>query len=180
MTTLGQLAFCLPGTTACADGIDATRLGLLASRPLVADQELTTLWRQIYEPTAFLVGLADDYTPAELADAATGVDPGWLDDPSGLADDATIQAAVTALTSTRPVQINPSLGGGARDGHPVRARRLRAGPADLPQRRHGRSTLAGCRPAWTPQPFSDRPWHARSWMPRAHRRTRTTRSSATR
>ncbi len=108
MTTLGQLAFCLPGTTACADGIDATRLGLLASRLLVADQELTTLWRQIYEPTAFLVGLADDYTPAELADAATGVDPGWLDDPSGLADDATIQAAVTALTSTRPVQINPA------------------------------------------------------------------------
>jgi hypothetical protein len=107
MTTLGQLAFCLPGTAQCSDGIATTRLGLLAARPLVADPELTALWRQIYEPTAFLVGLADDYTPAELADAATGVDPGWLDDPSGLADDTTIQAAVAALTRTRPVEINP-------------------------------------------------------------------------
>ncbi len=115
MTVLGQLAFCLPGTTGCSDGIDATRLGLLATRPLVADPELTALWRQVYEPTAFLVGLADDYTPAELADAATGADPGWLDDPSGLADDsaiqatvAAIQATVAALTATRQVQINPA------------------------------------------------------------------------
>ena len=108
MTVLGQLAFCLPGTTGCSDGIDATRLGLLATRPLVADPELTALWRQVYEPTAFLVGLADDYTPAELADAATGADPGWLDNPSGLADDSTIQATVAALTATRQVQINPA------------------------------------------------------------------------
>ena len=108
MTVLGQLAFCLPGTTGCSDGVDATRLGLLATRPLVADPAVTALWRQVYEPTAFLVGLADDYTPAELADAATGADPGWLDNPSGLADDSAIQATVAALTATRPVQINPA------------------------------------------------------------------------
>jgi hypothetical protein len=35
-------------------------------------------------------------------------DPGWLDDPSGLADDSTIQATVAALTATRQVQINPA------------------------------------------------------------------------
>ena len=108
MSVLGQLAFCLPGTAQCPDGIEATRIGLLATRPLIADPELTALWRQIYEPTAFLVGLADDYTPAELADAATGADPGWLDDPSGLADDSVIEVTAAALTATRQVQINPA------------------------------------------------------------------------
>ena len=58
MSVLGQLAFCLPGTMDCP-GLEPARMSILASRLLAQDPELVELWRQIYEPTAFLVGLAD-------------------------------------------------------------------------------------------------------------------------
>ena len=48
---------------------------MLAARTLVGDAGLEARWREIVEPTAFLVGLADDYTPFELADAVHAVDP---------------------------------------------------------------------------------------------------------
>ena len=51
---------------------------MLAARTLVAHPELVSLWQAIYEPTAFLVGRSDDYTPLELAAAAKTVDPTWL------------------------------------------------------------------------------------------------------
>lgn len=108
MTALGQLAFCLPETLGCPDGVRPARLGLLASRLVVADPALAALWRQVYEPTAFLVGLADDYTPFEWAAAATSVSPTWLEDPSVLAD-GDVARAVDALVATRAVEINPAL-----------------------------------------------------------------------
>src|SRR3970282_803710 len=69
MSVLGQSAFCLPGTTDCP-GLEPARLAILASRVLVSDPSLLALWHQLYDPTAFLVGLADDYTPLEVSKAA--------------------------------------------------------------------------------------------------------------
>ena len=102
MSVLGQSAFCLPGTIDCANGLDPARMGILASRALVRDRALTELWREVYEPTAFLVGVADDYTPLEVAAAGNG-----LADAKALADDATVKSIVTKLAATRPVKINP-------------------------------------------------------------------------
>ncbi|HEX6230430.1 MAG TPA: DUF3160 domain-containing protein [Actinomycetota bacterium] len=102
MSVLGQLAFCLPGTIGCP-GLEPTRLGILASRVLAGDPGLVELWRQIYEPTAFLVGLADDYTPLEVDGAATG----GLDDATAFADDAAVQDVVDGLIALRQVLINP-------------------------------------------------------------------------
>jgi hypothetical protein len=101
MSVLGQSAFCLPGTKDCS-GLDPARMAILASRVLVQDPAMTALWRQLYDPTAFLVGLADDYTPLEVAAAAGG-----LQNAKAFADDATVKAVVAKLTATRPVRINP-------------------------------------------------------------------------
>jgi hypothetical protein len=105
MSVLGQLAFCLPETTDCP-GLEPARMAILASRVLVEDPELLELWRQIYEPTAFLVGLADDYTPLEVAGAARGVAPAGLGDPAAFADDALVAGIMNTLVTSRPVQIN--------------------------------------------------------------------------
>ncbi len=106
MSVLGQLAFCLPGTTDCP-GVEPARLAILASRVLAEDATLVALWRQIYEPTAFLVGLADDYTPLEVAGAARAVTPSGLGDPAAFADDALVTGVVDALVASRPVRISP-------------------------------------------------------------------------
>jgi hypothetical protein len=106
MSVLGQLPFCLPGTTDCP-GSGPVLVGLLASRILERHSALLARWRAIYDPTAFLVGRADDYTPLELAAAATKADPGWLRDPAPLAEAATLTKAVDALVAARPVTINP-------------------------------------------------------------------------
>jgi len=64
MSVLGQTAFAVPGalqndlSRADASGL---RLAALAARTLVGDEKLQGLWQEIYEPTAFLVGLSDDY-----------------------------------------------------------------------------------------------------------------------
>lgn len=107
MTTLGQLAACLPGTQLCGEPEVGLRQSLLVTRALLADATLADAWQRIFEPTAFLVGLADDYTPAELAAAADAEAPGWRADPTPLADDATVLAVATSLMTTRPVQITP-------------------------------------------------------------------------
>ena len=104
MSVLGQLPFCLPGTSDCA-GTAPFQIGILAARTLVAHPELVALWHAIYEPTAFLVGRSDDYTPLELAAAAKTVDSTWLEDPAPLAKET--QKVVAALVASRPVKINP-------------------------------------------------------------------------
>lgn len=104
MSVLGQEAFCLPGTQDCDNGIESTRLGILASRVLVHDSALVALWRDLYEPTAFLVGLADDYTPLEVGAAARAA---GVTDPKTLADDKVVQRVADRLTAARKVQINP-------------------------------------------------------------------------
>ena len=101
MSVLGQLPFCLPGTQDCP-GVEPARLGALAARVLVSKPALVALWRDIYEPTAFLVGLADDYTPLEVAAAA----PAAMRDPATLADDGTVRALAARLEATRPVRID--------------------------------------------------------------------------
>jgi hypothetical protein len=86
MSVLGQEAFPLE------DGLGVVP-GLLVTRVLVGSDDLLADWTALYEPTAFLVGLADDITPLELAAAAEAEAPGWADDPTVLAD---IDAAVIA------------------------------------------------------------------------------------
>jgi hypothetical protein len=109
MSVLGQGAFCLPGTLDC----DATnpqrpsRVGLLATRVLLGTPQRKALWQAVYEPSAFLVGLSDDYTPGELDAAARAAAANWPADPTVIADDATVTAIVERLRTTRPVRIDP-------------------------------------------------------------------------
>jgi hypothetical protein len=107
MSVLGQLPFCLPGTFECPSGVEPARIGILASRALAGHAQLVSLWRSIYESTAFLVGRADDYTPLEVAAAAKKIDPAWLRDPAALANDAAVENVIEALIEARPVLINP-------------------------------------------------------------------------
>jgi hypothetical protein len=106
MSVLGQLPFCLPGTTDCP-GDEPARIGILASRAIDRNSRLVTLWKQIYEPTAFLVGMADDYTPLDVEQAAKDTASGGLDDASAFESDSTVEALVQELVAARPVQINP-------------------------------------------------------------------------
>jgi len=62
------------------------------------DSTIRRDWELIYEPTAFMVGLADDYTPYELADVDTG---------GGLTDATYLQGMGEALLASRSVGINP-------------------------------------------------------------------------
>jgi hypothetical protein len=109
MSVLGQTAFAVPGalqndlTRADTSGL---RLAALAARALVGHQSLEDLWRDIYEPTAFLVGLSDDYTPFELATAIESAQPGAMADPAPLVEDATIASVAAALTAARQVRID--------------------------------------------------------------------------
>jgi hypothetical protein len=105
MSVLGQASFPLPADQ--ASDLDATRIAVLASRALVADPARVSLWKDLYEPTAFLVGYADDYTPLELAAAAGAATSAGLDDPTAFARDDVVRQVVAALTSTRPILINP-------------------------------------------------------------------------
>ncbi len=109
MSVLGQTAFAVPGALQ-NDGTRADdsglRLAALAARTLVGHPNLEGLWRDIYEPTAFLVGLSDDYTPFELATAIDAAQPGAMADPTPLAQDAAIESIAAALTAARPVRID--------------------------------------------------------------------------
>jgi hypothetical protein len=121
MSVLGQTAFRLPGSVQTDgtryDSVDGLRVAVLASNALVGVPELEALWRAIYEPTAFLVGSGDDYTPFELM--ATAGETGALACPEGdagcatstdlapLSDDQTLYAVSDALKAARPVLIDP-------------------------------------------------------------------------
>ena len=111
MSVLGQHAFRLPGSiqtdASTVEDARGVQLALLASRTLVGYPRLEALWSTIFEPTAFLVGVSDDYSPFELADAVEGVMAGGFGDPVSVADDATLRAVADALTAARPVQIDP-------------------------------------------------------------------------
>jgi hypothetical protein len=65
-----------------------------------------TIWRDLYQATAFLVGAADDYTPAEMVSAAEAAKPGSSTTPQHLTD-AQMVAIVHGLLATRHVQIDP-------------------------------------------------------------------------
>ena len=106
MSVLGQLSFCIPGSYKCPS-LEPARIGILASRVLDRDSNLVALWRDIYEPTAFLVGTSDDYTPLEVEAAAKILPAGGLDSAKAVANDAAVDGIVRALVSERPVKINP-------------------------------------------------------------------------
>lgn len=95
MSHLGQSAFAL-------DQPESLRLGLLVSRLVAGDAELGTQWELLYEPTAFLVGIADDYTPFEAVSAA-----GDLRDAAALGDPGAVAAIGDRLLAGRAVAINP-------------------------------------------------------------------------
>lgn len=100
MSLLGQASFFL-------DQPQSVQLGLLTSRVLSADPGLNADWKLIYEPTSFMVGAADDFTPLEVADAVTGLIPDGLADPTVFNDAALLDDVVEALLATREVAINP-------------------------------------------------------------------------
>lgn len=100
MSELGQQAFYLGD----ADGL---RVGLLASRIITSDPGLLDLWQQIYEPTSFLVGVADDYTPIEAIAALSILRPEAIADPTVLTDDTAVSAVASQLALSRTVGIDP-------------------------------------------------------------------------
>jgi hypothetical protein len=106
MTLLGQAPFPMNDR---AEPIDL-RAGVMAARLFVPEGlgsgSVQRAWHDIYEPTAFLVGSADDYTPEELARALEGTVPGGMDDPAALSDDD-LGAMRAALVAQRPVLIDP-------------------------------------------------------------------------
>lgn len=111
MSVLGQHAFRLPGSlqtdfTEVGDA-DGMRLALLASRTLVGHPELEALWRTVFEPTAFLVGVSDDYTPFEMVEAVEATVSGGMAEPLTATSEASLVAVADALKVARPVQIDP-------------------------------------------------------------------------
>jgi hypothetical protein len=73
------------------------QFALLLARAM-DDPTIRNDWQLIYEPTAFMIGLADDYTPYELADLDTGGD---------LTDATYLQSMGEALLASRSVGIDP-------------------------------------------------------------------------
>ena len=102
MSALGLTAFQL-------SDLDQTRTGLMLAKAITANADLTRMWEELYEPTAFLVGLADDYTPFEVVAATDIASPGWRDDPALVADDSTIEAVISTMFGLRAVGIDPDL-----------------------------------------------------------------------
>ncbi len=99
MSVLGQEGFALD------QGIGVVP-GLLMSRIITTDPALLAGWTAIYEPTSFLVGLADDISPLEIVVAADREVPGWTDDPTLLVG-ADVSAIADAVLGTHPVAIDP-------------------------------------------------------------------------
>jgi hypothetical protein len=98
MSQLGNNAFLID---------EGMQLGILASRVLLADPEVAGLWELLYEPTAWLVGAADDYTPFELGTVIEQVVPTGWKDLTVFADDAALGDVAAGLMALRPVAINP-------------------------------------------------------------------------
>ena len=105
MSLLGQAAF-----RANDSDLRPFAMGVLASRVIVptgiGNATLAGLWRDLYEPTAFLVGAADDYTPFETAKAVDATVPGAMRTPQQLTAQQ-LRAARAALLAARSVMIDP-------------------------------------------------------------------------
>jgi len=86
--------------------IATLRVGLVLAHLLATNPNLAVGWATIYDPTAFLVGSADDYTPFEAVEAAAtiGVD---LSDLSDLNSDEAVASVGAALLASRNVEIDP-------------------------------------------------------------------------
>jgi hypothetical protein len=97
MSVLGQYGFLIANPA-------QLRTGLLLADLLTADEHLRATWTDIYEPTAFLVGLADDFTPIEVVAVADEVDPEWR---TGSVDDEFLREVARRLSETRAVAIDP-------------------------------------------------------------------------
>lgn len=97
MSMLGQYGFRIADPS-------QLRLGLLIADVVVSDPELASMWTDLYEPTAFLVGLADDFTPAEVVTAADAVDASWRD---GSLDENFLEEVANRLLTSRTVAIDP-------------------------------------------------------------------------
>ncbi len=106
MSLLGQSSFFVGDPERPDWDPQSLRLGLLATRLFGYDADLVEKWTTLFEPTAFLVGGADDYTPFELAEAAEATAPGIVADPT-MADDETMRSIAREMISTRPVRIDP-------------------------------------------------------------------------
>lgn len=110
MSVLGQTAFLLPDSKQIDGSLMSDprglRLAVLAAATLVGDAALEGLWREIFEPTAFLVGVSDDYSVFELADAVEATVPGAMADPTLVADEASLNAVAAALRAEREVRID--------------------------------------------------------------------------
>ena len=132
MSVLGQVAFCLPGGPGCPGVAPAPArdAGLARARTRPGGGEL---WHEIYDPTAFLVGLADDYTPLEVAAAVATAAPGR---PRVLATDAAVRRVSAALKARRPVRIDPQRASIRVMGTRFVSRLVPARPARVPERRH--------------------------------------------
>ena len=63
--------------------------------------------RLLYEPTAFLVGLADDYTRLEVADQLDAQAPGWREDATKIDPEVAGDVGRRGLLATRPIGIDP-------------------------------------------------------------------------
>jgi hypothetical protein len=105
MSLLGQTPFAVdPGTPA------KLRPAVLAARTFLpsgmGSKELLSLWRDIYEPTAFLVGAADDYTPVELDAVLRARMPGAMSHPNALTD-AVLREVANDLLDLRQVMVDP-------------------------------------------------------------------------
>ncbi len=100
MSMLGQGSFFL-------NDLESLQVGLLATRALVADPALLEAWQLIYEPTAFMVGMADDYSPLELQAIVEDLVPGGFDDARAFGDSDLVKEIAAGLAATRPVGINP-------------------------------------------------------------------------
>ncbi|MDF1597877.1 MAG: DUF3160 domain-containing protein [Acidimicrobiia bacterium] len=100
MSMLGQGSFFLNDSR-------SLQIGALVARAVFTDPDLVDAWTLIYEPTAFMVGLADDYTPLELLAIVDDLAPGLATDPVALADLDLIERISTDLAQTRAVGINP-------------------------------------------------------------------------
>ncbi|MDO8389043.1 MAG: DUF3160 domain-containing protein [Actinomycetota bacterium] len=100
MSELGQQAFYVTDT-------DSLRLGLLAARVATSDPDTAAIWQQIYDTTAFLVGVADDYTPAEAQTAAATVVATGLADAAAFTADAAVSDIGDELLRMRSVGIDP-------------------------------------------------------------------------
>jgi hypothetical protein len=102
MSALGQVGFLL-------ESADQIGVALALAHAITSDAALTEGWRLLYEPTAFLVGLADDYTPLELAAAADEVAAEWRTSRQLAADPAVVSAITDELRAARPVAIDAEL-----------------------------------------------------------------------